>query len=255
MKTTTRLYDIIYSYYNRLYGDFKRNNRIVYFDKDFQFTHKVVNYDDEVKRTCRDTIFYGLDFFDETTRTKFESEFLTRFLSRSIKFQTSSQFNLKLVSYCIGIASILTDYYTNMEKLARGNEYTINHSEDNGTSNRDNQSFSQTSGNDTSKNSTTSRTGNADVSLPQSQSSINLMSDEIAYADSISQGKTSDSTEGVNTSYSNAQDTGSETSTTTSVNDGNSETWKFDTNKLSELQQFHAKLFNELDSMLFSQIK
>ena len=38
MKTTTRLYDVIYTTYNKLYGDFVRDSQIVYFDKEFQLT-------------------------------------------------------------------------------------------------------------------------------------------------------------------------------------------------------------------------
>ena len=68
MKTTTRLYDIIYSNYNQLYSDFIDNHQITYFNPELQFSHKVVDYDDEIKTVCRDTIFYGLDFLDETSR-------------------------------------------------------------------------------------------------------------------------------------------------------------------------------------------
>ena len=93
MKTTTRLYDVIYTTYNNIYGDFLRDNQIIYFKPELQFSHKVVDYDDEIKTVCRNTIFYGLDFLDETSRKRFEQEFLSRFLSRTIKFQTYEPFN------------------------------------------------------------------------------------------------------------------------------------------------------------------
>lgn len=255
MKTTTRLYDILYSYYNRLYGDFKRDNRIIFFDNDFQFMHKVANYDDEIKSTCRDTIFYGLDFLDEEPRTLFESEFLTRFMNRSIKFQTSSQFNLRLISYCRGIQTLLQDYYTNMEKLARGNEYSITHSEDTANSTTDNEGISQTSSNDTSKQSSTNRNGNAVVSLPQDTALYDLTTDEIQYADSVAQGKTKDSSEGINTSFSKNNETSTQVSNSANQNDSNTESWKFDTKQLEALKQFHDNLFIELDKQLFSQMR
>lgn len=254
MKTTTRLYDIIYSYYNKLYGDFKRGNKIVYFDKEFQFTHKIAKYDDEVKTVCRDTIFYGLDFLDDNTRDKFESEFITRFMSRSIKFQTSSQFNLRLVSYCRGISSIINDYYINMEKLARGVELTTSHSEETSNSQSNNDTFNQSSGNDTSKSSSNDRSASADVSLPQDNASVDISSDNVEYADNVSHNKSSDSSESLNTSYSNTQNTSEQTNNTNSQNDSNTETMKFDTNQLFLLQKFHDDLFNDLDKQLFSQI-
>ena len=111
MKTTTRLYDIIYSNYNQLYSDFIDNHQITYFNPELQFSHKVVDYDDEIKTVCRNTIFYGLDFLDETSRARFEQEFLARFLSRTIKFQTYELFNWKLVAYLRGVKDIITDYY------------------------------------------------------------------------------------------------------------------------------------------------
>ena len=43
MKTTTRLYDIIYSNYNQLYSDFIDNHQITYFNPELQFSHKVVD--------------------------------------------------------------------------------------------------------------------------------------------------------------------------------------------------------------------
>ena len=255
MKTSVRLYDIIYSYYNRIYGDFKRDNRIVYFDKDFQFTHKVAMYDDEVKRTCRDTIFYGLDFLDDNTRDKFESEFIARFMSRSIKFQTSSQFNLRLVSFCRGISSIITDYYTNMEKLARGVELSKSHSEETSTSNTTNDAFSQSAGNGTSNTSSTDRSASADVSLPQDTANVDISSDNVEYADNVSHNKSSDSSKNTNTSYSNTQNSSEQNNNSNGQNDTNSESMKFDTNQLFLLQKYHDDLFNDLDKSLFSQLK
>ena len=120
MKTTTRLYDIIHTTYNNLYGEFIKDNQIIYYNPEFQFSHKIVDYDDEIKTVCRNTIFYGLDFLDDTSRLRFEQEFLSRFLSRTIKFQTYELFNWKLVAYLRGVKDIITDYYINIEKYIQG---------------------------------------------------------------------------------------------------------------------------------------
>ena len=218
MKTTTRLYDIIYSNYNKLYGDFIKDNQIIYYNPEFQFSHKVVDYDDEIKTVCRNTIFYGLDFLDETSRARFEQEFLARFLSRTIKFQTYELFNWKLVAYLRGVKDIITDYYINIDKYIQG--YTS----------------STTSGNTKSQGETLSRDNNLEVTLPQDNTDLSLDKDTYDYADTTahSKSRTSD-----NTSQNSTQENNS---------------ISYDVTRLTELQAFHDNLFNELDRMLFSQI-
>ena len=218
MKTTVRLYDVIYSTYNKLYSDFIRDNQITFYNPEFQFSHKVVNYDDEIKTVCRNTIFYGLDFLDDTSRGRFEQEFLARFLSRTIKFQTYELFNWKLVAYLRGIKDIITDYYTNIEKYLQG------------------YSSSTTSGKSNSKGETLSRDNNLAVTLPQDNTDLSLDKDTYDYADTTAHSKS-------RTSDNSTQDTLQE-----------SNSISYDVGRLTELQAFHDNLFNDLDRMLFSQI-
>ena len=218
MKTTTRLYDIIHTTYNQLYGEFIKDNQIIYYNPEFQFSHKVVDYDDEIKTVCRNTIFYGLDFLDETPRQRFEQEFLTRFLSRTIKFQTYELFNWKLVAYLRGIKDIITDYYTNIGKYIQG------------------YSSSTTTGNSKSQGETTSRDNNLAVTLPQDNTDLSLDKDTYDYADTTAHSKSK-------TSDASSQNTNQE-----------SNSISYDVARLSELQAFHDNLFNDLDRMLFSQI-
>lgn len=218
MKTTTRLYDVIYTTYNQLYSDFIDNHQITYFNPELQFSHKVVDYDEEIKTVCRNTIFYGLDFLDETSRLRFEQEFLSRFLSRTIKFQTYELFNWKLTAYLIGIKEIITDYYTNIEKYIQG------------------YSSSTTSGNSNSQGETISRDNNLAVTLPQDNTDLSLDKDSYDYADT--------------TAHSKSRTSDNSTQNTTQTSDVIS----YDVARLSELQAFHDDLFNNLDKLLFSQI-
>lgn len=218
MKTTSRLYDIIHSTYDHLYGDFVRDNKIVYFDEQIQFSHKVVDYDDEIKSVCRNTIFYGLDFLDETSRLRFEQEFLTRFLSRAIKFQTYENFNWKLVAYIRGVKDIINDYYIN------GNKYLQGYSQSNA------------SGNSNSQGETLSRDNSLAVSLPQDATNISLDQDTYDYADT--------------TAHSKSRASNTTTQDTTQTSD----TITYDVARLSELQAYHDSLFNDLDRLLFSQM-
>ena len=218
MKTTTRLYDVIYTTYNNIYSDFLRNNQIVYYNPELQFSHKVLDYDKEVKTVCRNTIFYGLDFLDETPRLRFEQEFLTRFLSRTIKFQTYELFNWKLVAYLRGVKEIITDYYTNANKYLQG------------------YSLSNASGNSNSQGETISRDNNLAVTLPQDNTDLSLDKDTYDYADT--------------TAHSKSRASNTTTQDTTQESDAIS----YEVGRLSELQSYHDDLFNDLDKLLFSQI-
>ena len=218
MKTTTRLYDVIYTTYNQLYSDFIDNHQITYFNPELQFSHKVIDYDDEIKTVCRSTIFYGLDFLDDTSRLRFEQEFLSRFLSRTIKFQTYELFNWKLVAYVRGIKDIITDYYINIEKYLHS------------------QSESSTLAGSNTEGVTISRDNNLAVTLPQDNTDLSLDKDTYDYADTTAHSKS-------RTSDTSTQDTLQE-----------SEAISYDVARLSELQAFHDNLFNDLDRMLFSQI-
>ena len=218
MKTTTRLYDVIYTTYNKLYSDFIDNHQITYLNPEFQFSHKVVDYDDEIKTVCRNTVFYGLDFLDDTSRLRFEQEFLARFLSRTIKFQTYELFNWKLVGYLRGIKDIITDYYINIEKYLHS------------------QSETNTLAGSNTEGVTISRDNNLEVTLPQDNTDLSLDKDSYDYADTTAHSKS-------RTSDSSTQDTLQE-----------SEAISYDVTRLTELQAFHDNLFNDLDRLLFSQI-
>lgn len=230
MKTTTRLYDVIYTTYNNIYGDFLRDNQVIYFNPEFQFSHKVIDYDDEIKTVCRNTIFYGLDFLDETSRKRFEQEFLARFLSRTIKFQTYELFNWKLAAYLRGIKDIITDYYININKYIQG------YSQTNDTGN------SVLNGQTQAQGETQTRDNNLAVTLPQDNTDLSLDKDSYDYADTTAHSKSKSSNTNTQTT-NNTQDTTQQ-----------SEAISYEVGRLFELQAYHDDLFNDLDRLLFSQI-
>ena len=230
MKTTTRLYDVIYTTYNNIYGDFLRDNQVIYFNPEFQFSHKVIDYDDEIKTVCRNTIFYGLDFLDETSRKRFEQEFLARFLSRTIKFQTYELSNWKLAAYLRGIKDIITDYYININKYIQG------YSQTNDTGN------SVLNGQTQAQGETQTRDNNLAVTLPQDNTDLSLDKDSYDYADTTAHSKSKSSNTNTQTT-NNTQDTTQQ-----------SEAISYEVGRLFELQAYHDDLFNDLDRLLFSQI-
>lgn len=230
MKTTTRLYDVVYTTYNNIYGDFLRDNQIIYFNPELQFSHKVVDYDDEIKTVCRNTIFYGLDFLDETSRKRFEQEFLSRFLSRTIKFQTYELFNWKLVAYLRGVKDIITDYYININKYIQGYSQT----NDTGNSVLNGQTHAQ--------GETQTRDNNLAVTLPQDNTDLSLDKDSYDYADTTAHSK------------SKSSNTNTQTTNNTQNTTQQSESISYEVGRLFELQAYHDDLFNDLDRLLFSQM-
>ena len=218
MKTTTRLYDIIYTHYNNIYSDFLRDNQIVYYNHELQFTHKVLQYDNEVKTVCRNSIFYGLDFLDEKVRDEFETEFLAKFLTRTIKFQTYEIFNWRLASFIRGIKDVIEDYYSNGKKYLNNKVYIYGNSSS------------------TSTGSTITRDNNLAVTLPQDNTNLSLDNETYDYADT--------------TAHSKSRSTN--TSDIDSIDFSKQET--FEVGRMRELYTFHNDLFNDLDRMLFSQI-
>ena len=218
MKTTTRLYDIIYSTYNNIYSDFLRSHQIVYYNPELQFTHKVLQYDDEVKTVCRNTIFYGLDFLDDKVRDEFETEFLAKFLTRTIKFQTYETFNWRLASFIRGIKDVIEDYYINGKKYLNNKVYAHGNSSS------------------TSTGSTITRDNNLAVTLPQDNTDLSLDKETYDYADT--------------TAHSKSRATN--TSDIDSIDFQEQET--FEVGRMRELYTFHNDLFDDLDKILFSQI-
>ena len=159
-----------------------------------------------------------MDFLDDTSRLRFEQEFLTRFLSRTIKFQTYENFNWKLVAYIRGLKEIINDYYTNADKYLKGS--TLIES------------------NDTAQNNstTTARDNSLNVSLAQDNVDMSLDKDNYDYADDTHHSKSN--------SVSNAD------ANSHSTNETNS----FDIGRMKELHMYHDALFNNLDKLLFSQM-
>lgn len=218
MKTTTRLYDVIYTTYNNIYGDFLRDNQIIYYNPELQFTHKVLQYDEEVKSVCRNTIFYGLEFLDDKVREEFESEFLAKFLTRTIKFQTYETFNWRLASFIRGIKDVIEDYYINAKKYLNNKVYTYGNSAS------------------TSTGSTVTRDNNLAVTLPQDNTDLSLDKENYDYADTTAHSKSrATNTADVDSIDFNEQET-------------------FEVGRMRELYTFHNDLFNDLDKILFSQI-
>lgn len=218
MKTTTRLYDVIYTIYNNVYSDFLRDNQIVYYNPELQFTHKVLQYDSDVKSVCRNTIFYGLDFLDDEAREEFESEFLAKFLTRTIKFQTYETFNWRLASFIRGIKDVIEDYYINGKKYINNKVYTFGNSAT------------------TSTGSTVTRDNNLAVTLPQDNTDLSLDKEIYDYADTTAHSKSR----------------ANNTSDVDSIDFSKQET--YEVARMRELYTFHNDLFNDLDKMLFSQI-
>lgn len=142
MATTTTLFKIVASELQKMglnefegskpatdvfpYGDF------VFYDKDFQFTEKILNFDYDVQ-TVIGWLFHGysLDyvFHDE----HFKKMFLLRFANREINFQTVESFKFALISSFLSQKEYINRVYDDLEKYIQ--QQTTNESKSLGSNN------------------------------------------------------------------------------------------------------------------------
>lgn len=143
------------------FGDF------LYYDKDSQFTEKILNFDYDVQ-TIVGWLFHGhsLDyvFHDE----HFKKMFILYFANRQIKFQTIESFKFKLVSTFMQQKQYLNTLYDDLDKYI------------NNMNTSKNKSLGSTNQTNTSQSVDQNRQAFADT--PQDEVNLNLDNDRMTYA-------------------------------------------------------------------------
>ena len=91
VKTTSRLYDIIYGELETHRAEIYRSNNQIIFNQN-NLMRKTLEYKDPYFiKMLQETFFYGTSNINQ--RERFEREFLQRFINRVIKFQTVDLFS------------------------------------------------------------------------------------------------------------------------------------------------------------------
>ena len=182
MKTTSRLYDIIYGELDRHRVEIYRSNNQIIFNQ-ANLMRKTLEYKDpNFIKMLQETIFYGTSNINQ--RERFEREFLQRFINRVIKFQTVDLFTTYLASFVSEYQELINYTYDKYDMLVTGQVETVSNN------------------NSTSTNKTNSTYSN----LPQNQINMNLDIDTLDYADDNTISKSRATNSGTDRSTSSAYD-------------------------------------------------
>lgn len=159
VKTTSRLYDVIYAELDRHRVEIYRSNNQIIFNQN-NLMRKTLEYKDPYFiKMLQETLFYGTSNINQ--RERFEREFLQRFINRVIKYQTFDLFTTYLASFVSEYQELINYTYDKYDLLVMSQVETVSNN------------------NSTSTNKTNSIYSN----LPQNQINMNLDIDTLDYAD------------------------------------------------------------------------
>ena len=182
VKTTSRLYDIIYGELERHGAEIYRSNNQLIFNQ-ANLMRKTLEYKDPYFiKILREALFYGTTTINQ--RERFEREFLQRFINRVIKYQTVDLFATYLASFVSEYNELINYTYDKYDMLVLGQVDTVNNN------------------NSTSTNKSNSIYSN----LPQNQINMNLDIDTLDYADDNTISKSRATNSGTDKSTSSAYD-------------------------------------------------
>ena len=182
MKTTTRLYDIIYGEMESHRAEIYRSNNQLIFNQN-NLMRKTLEYKDTYFiKMLQETLFYGTSNINQ--RERFEREFLQRFINRVIKFQTVDLFATYLASFVSEYQELINYCYDKYDLLVSGQVETISNN----------------------NSTTTNKTNSIYSNLPQNQINMNLDIDTLDYADDNTISKNRSTNSGTDRSTSSAYD-------------------------------------------------
>ena len=182
VKTTSRLYDIIYAELETHRVEIYRSNNQIIFNQN-NLMRKTLEYKDpNFIKMLEDNLFYGTSAINQ--RVRFEREFLQRFINRVIKFQTVDLFTTYLATFVSEYQELINYTYDKYDLVVTGQVETVSNN------------------NSTSTNKSNSIYSN----LPQNQINMNLDIDTLDYADDNTISKTRSTNSGTDRSTSSAYD-------------------------------------------------
>ena len=182
VKTTSRLYDIIYGELERHRAEIYRSNNQLIFNQ-ANLMRKTLEYKEPYFiKMLQENIFYGTSNINQ--RERFEREFLQRFINRVIKYQTVDLFSTYLASFISEYKELINYTYDKYDMLVTGQVETVSNN------------------NSTSTNKSNSIYSN----LPQNHINMNLDIDTLDYADDNTISKSRATNSGTDRSTSSAYD-------------------------------------------------
>src|SRR5699024_9784950 len=121
MKTTTTLYEIIHSeLINNGQSEFKNKHQLVFYDRDFAFIKRMMDYDDEVKEIVNNMFFQNVKLNNDSSDDMFKKTFVNRFYNREIGFQTVEAFSSQVVFNLLAKYDYINSLYDELEDYIQG---------------------------------------------------------------------------------------------------------------------------------------
>ena len=198
---------------------------LILFDNEFQFTTKILKFDDDIKQITNE-LFNQLMLEDDFKDNHFKRNFLMKFIHRKIGTQTIEMFQMELMTTFLTYEHYINSLYNDLEK------YILN----------ENISNSQSAGDSSDESISNNITKNrqAFTTLPQNNINIDLNNDVLRSADD-------------NTISNNSTDS---TTTNTSKNDSqsmnNSKSYNLD--QLIKSNHLFNNILDEFDKRCFYQL-
>ena len=200
-------------------------NNLILFDKEFQFTEKILSYDDDIKEILS-YIFHGLTLDDPEHDLHFKKMFLYRFVNREINRQTIEAFKMELMNTFITNKDYINRVYKDSDLfILQKNKSQSDNTQKNNQSN---------------ESSTMTDNRQAFADLPQSQANLDVNNTNISYA--------TDNTISRNKQTTENQTDGETKGNTTS----NSETYSLD--ELIKSNHLMENIMNIFDQKCFMQV-
>lgn len=224
---TTTLFKVIQSELIKAgFNEFEdENGELVFFDEEYQFTTKILKYDDDVQMII-DRIFNGVSLRKREHDTHFKKMFMYRFINRNINRQTIEAFKFELMATFLSKEMYINTVYEDMEKYIQ----QLN------TSQADNQSENI----QTTNNNSTSKNRQAFSELPQNRINLDIENDIMTSAND-------------NTISNNSQNSQSSMNNeTTGKNNTENKSYQLDT--LIKSSDLMKEILNDFDKKCFMQL-
>lgn len=178
MGGTISLYDYIQSELQKQgFNEFvNEEGELVFFDNEYQFIRKMMNYDEEVAQIM-DDLFLHESLPNEENDQAFKRLFLLKFMERYVAFQSMEIFSAKLTYVFLANQTFITNVLTSADDFITNTQTNKQQSHD--------------------KNSSKSMSNNrnAFADLPQNQVNIDLNDDVMEFASNNTISKNEDSNE------------------------------------------------------------
>ena len=147
MMRTTTLFNYFQSeLIKKGFNEFVDNDgNLVFFEKEHQFTTKILSYDKEVSEIVNE-LFNGVTLDDPIHDKHFKKAFLYRFINRQINRQTIESFKLELLSVFMSNQTYINMVYKDLEKyiqqknISTSENEQVNNQNNTGTTTSDNRS-------------------------------------------------------------------------------------------------------------------